>query len=221
MQDLIVNFGLTEKNGIPVVSSRYVAETFNKNHQHIMETIRKSTESKSGLSEKFIQSNFRQSEYKDSRGKKQPEYLLTRDGFSYIAMGFTGKKAAQFKEAYINAFNQMESFIKNLVEAKADFPEFTEAIQLAHDEPRSYHFSNELNMINAIVTGMTAAQFKKAHNLDNVNSIRPYLTPEQLYSVKALQRIDIGLIYSIPDYYERKKVLENQFIRINQKQLSA
>jgi Rha family phage regulatory protein len=213
-------FGITEKNGIPVVSSRYVAETFSKNHQHVMESIRKATDIKSGLSEKFIQSNFRQSNYKDSRGKNQPEYLLTRDGFSFIAMGFTGKKAMQFKEAYINAFNQMESFIKNLMEAKLDFPEFTDAIMQAHEEPKHYHFSNECDMINSIVLGMSAKKFKETLGIE-AKSIRPYLSAQQIRMVKALQRIDIGLIYSIPDYQQRKQVLEQQYMRLQQKAISA
>lgn len=218
---LLNNFGVTEKNGIPVVSSRYVAETFGKNHQHVMESIRKATEPNNGLSEQFSLSNFRQSTYKDLRGKRQPEYLLTRDGFSYIAMGFTGKRAAQFKEAYINAFNQMESFIRNLLDAKADFPEFTDAIMQAHDEPKHYHFSNELDMINRIVTGMSAKQYREQYGIEHGKSIRPFLPPYHMEAVMSLQRIDIGLIYSIPDFQQRKLILEQQFKRLQQKVLTA
>ena len=138
---------------------------------------------------------------------------MTRDGFTLLAMGFTGKKAMAFKIAYINRFNEMESFIRNLVEAKADFPEFTRAIMDAHEEPKNYHFSGELDMINRIVLGMSAKQFKEANNLGKVPSIRPYLTPAQAESVKALQRIDIGLIVAVPDFQERKKILAEQHTR--------
>lgn len=209
------DFGVTEKKGIPVVSSRYVAESFSKEHDNVLRDIRNLE-----CSDKFSSLNFEESNYK-VRGKKYPEFLMTKDGFTFLAMGFTGKKAAQFKEDYINAFNQMESFIKNLIEAKSDFPEFTDAIMQAHDEPKHYHFSNELNMINQIVTGMTAKQFKEFHGLENISSIRPYLTHEQLEAVKTLQRIDIGLIYSISDYQERKGMLEKQFVRLSQKQITA
>lgn len=125
-------------------------------------------------------------------------------------MEFKTAKAREFKEAYINRFNQMESFIKNLSEAKADFPEFTEAIMLTHDEPKHYHFSTELDMINRIVTGMSAKQFKEDHNLGKVGSIRPYLTPAQAEAVKKLQRIDIGLILAVPDFQQRKQILTIQ-----------
>lgn len=218
MNNLIINnqFGVTEKNGIPVVSSRYVAENFGKRHDNVLQTI-----SKLECSDTFRLLNFKESEYRNDQNKKQPEYIMTRDGFSILVMGFTGKKAMQFKESYINAFNQMESFIRNLVEAKADFPEFTDAIMEAHEEPKTYHFSNELNMINQIVTGMTAKQFKELHGIENVNSIRPYLSHSELEAVKSLQRIDIGLIYSMPDYYSRKSFLETQFNRLKQKLISA
>lgn len=89
-----------------ITSSKNVAEIFQKNHKHIMEKIKDLD-----CSIEFSRSNFRLSNYKDSRGKIQPEYLMTKDGFTFLAMGFTGKKAAEFKEAYINEFNQMEKFI--------------------------------------------------------------------------------------------------------------
>jgi Rha family phage regulatory protein len=210
MSQLILpnDYGVTEKKGVPVVSSRHVAEVFKREHKDVLEAIRNCS-----CSEEFSRRNFTPSTYKDSRGKKQPEILITKDGFAFIVMGFTGKKAAQFKEAYINRFNEMESFIKNLYEAKADFPEFTQAIMDAHEEPKNYHYSGELDMINRIVLGMDASHYKKAHNLGKVSSIRPYLTPAQIESIKTLQRIDIGLIVGIPDYQMRKQILTEQFAR--------
>jgi Rha family phage regulatory protein len=219
MNELIINnkFGVTEKKGIVITDSLKVSETFGKDHKTVIRAIENCE-----ASEQFNRHNFTPTTYKDSQGRKQKMYEMTRDGFSFIAMGFTGKRAAQFKEDYINAFNEMESFIKNLFEAKADFPEFTDAIMSVHEEPKHYHFSNELNMINKIVTGMEARQYKEFHGIDkSINSIRPYLSHAELEAVKSLQRIDIGLIYSMPDYYERKKFLEAQFKRLRQKSISA
>lgn len=218
----IDNFGLTEKNGVAVVSSKSVAEIFGKRHDNVMRDIETAKVNFKELGAlKFEETNFIKSTYRDSQNKKQPEFLLTRDGFSYIAMGFTGKKAAQFKISYINAFNQMESFIKNLLEAKTDFPEFTDAIMAAHDEPKCYHFSNECDMINGIVVGMSARKFREIKGIERGKSIRPYLTPEQIHAVKSLQRIDIGLIISIPDFQQRKQTLEQQYKRLAQKVLTA
>lgn len=61
-----------------------------------------------GCSAEFTEHNFVLSEYTDASGRKLPCYQITRDGFAFLAMGFTGKRAARFKEAYINAFNLME-----------------------------------------------------------------------------------------------------------------
>lgn len=219
MSSLVIydSFGMTEKNGIPLVSSRKVALDFGKRHDNVLQSI-----SSLKCSERFRLLNFQESSYKNEQNKKQPECLMTRDGFSILVMGFTGEKAMQFKEAYIDAFNKMEQFIKDLFEAKADFPEFTDAIIAAHEEPKFYHFATELDMINKIVLGMNAKQFKEVKGLDSsVKSIRPYLTPNELQGIKSLQRMDIGLILNTPDFQQRKQILTNQFYRIKSKLLSA
>lgn len=195
-----------EKKGHPMATSRKVAEIFNRNHDDVLRSVRNLD-----CSSEFSLRNFTESNYK-VRGKVYPEYLMTKDGFAFLAMGFTGKKAASFKEAYINAFNQMAEFIKSLQTAKLEFPAFTNAIMLAHEEPKSYHFSNEINMINKIVLGMNASKFKETKGLDkSVTSIRPYLSPEQIKAIEELQRIDIGLIVAIKEYEQRKKILEEYF----------
>jgi len=110
--------------------------------------------------------------------------------------------------SYINRFNQMEEFIKSLAQAKMEFPAFTAAIMMAHEEPKHYHFSNEINMINRIVLGMDANQFKKAHGIDaKAPSIRKYLTLDQIRAIETLQRVDIGLQVSVPNFQERKALL--------------
>ncbi|EAA5422544.1 TPA_asm: hypothetical protein GBX15_07745 [Salmonella enterica subsp. enterica serovar Enteritidis] len=90
-------------NGQAVTSSQAVADYFIKRHDNVIQKI-KNLE----CSSKFAALNFKESEYTDATGRKLPCYNITRDGFAFLAMGFTGKRAAQFKEAYINAFNQME-----------------------------------------------------------------------------------------------------------------
>lgn len=213
-------FGVTECKGIPVVNSRKVAEIFEKRHDNVLQSI---TDLKNQVSENFKLLNFKESTYKDSTGRKLPEYLLTRDGFTLLAMGFTGKKAMQFKVAYIERFNQMEQFIKSLSAAKLEFPEFTAAIMTAHDEPKHYHFSNESDLINRIVIGMSAKQFKEAKGISkDTHSIRPYLSLNEIRYVEALQKFDIGLIMTEPDYEKRKMALTNYFNRLQSiKQLSA
>lgn len=93
-----------EKDGVPVTTSKAVADQFDKRHDHILRAIE---DLKPHLTPQFWGANFFKSEY-ESRGKSYPYYIMTKDGFTMLVMGFTGAKAIQFKEAYITAFNQMQ-----------------------------------------------------------------------------------------------------------------
>lgn len=95
-------------NGQAVTSSLAVAECFRKLHKDVLTKI-----SRLECSTEFTERNFTPSEYTDTSGRKLPCYLITRDGFAFLAMGFTGKRAAAFKEAYISAFNEMEQTLKS------------------------------------------------------------------------------------------------------------
>ena len=89
-------------NGTIKTTSLKVAEHFGKQHKNVLQSI-----SRLECSQNFTGLNFKLSEYIDESGKSNPYYEITKDGFVFLAMGFTGKKAAQWKEAYINAFNDM------------------------------------------------------------------------------------------------------------------
>lgn len=191
-----------------MANSLVVAKLFGKDHKHVLDGIRKITEPKSGLSEEFRLRNFAESSYKDTTGRRLPCYNLTRDGFSMLVMGFTGQKAMQFKEAYIKRFNAMERFIDEYADIRADFPLLTSNIKLLHEDPRPYHFSNECDMINKLITGMTAKQYREAHDIPKGKSIRPHLTEEQLKLLDTLQKADIGLLISVTDFEQRKRHLE-------------
>jgi Rha family phage regulatory protein len=94
-------------DGKVVTTSLQVAEHFQRPHKDVLSSIRKLD-----CSPIFQERNFSLSLYHskllNGGYKKQPMYYITRDGFTFLAMGFTGKIAARFKEAYINAFNEME-----------------------------------------------------------------------------------------------------------------
>ncbi|UCQ26132.1 Rha family phage regulatory protein [Edwardsiella piscicida] len=94
---------ITVINGQAVTSSLAVSEYFKKPHKDVLSKI-----SRLDCSVEFTERNFSLSEYIDASGRKLPCYQITRDGFAFLTMGFTGKRAARFKEAYITAFNQME-----------------------------------------------------------------------------------------------------------------
>lgn len=97
-------------NNQVVTSSLRVAEYFGKDHSKVLRAI-----NLLDCSDKFRKDNFGLSYYSKRNGnvrKEYPMYYMTRDGFTFLAMGFTGKVAARFKEAYIEAFNEMERAIR-------------------------------------------------------------------------------------------------------------
>lgn len=211
MKELIPKneYGLfADKKDIARVDSLYVAEFFEKNHKEVLRDIRNIAAPNSGLSKEFAERNFALGSYKDKQNKKRPCYYLTRDGFTILVMGYTGKKALRFKELYIRRFNEMEELIKSLVKARTEFPLLTENIKLLHEKPKPYHFSNECDMINRIVLGKSAKQFRLENNLEKGTSIRPYLTEVQINLIEKLQKVDIGLLVAFPNYEDRKRYLE-------------
>jgi Rha family phage regulatory protein len=86
-----------------ITTSQQIAAHFGKRHDTVLRAVRNLE-----CSDEYRLRNFAESSYLNVQGKEQPCYRLTRDGFVFLAMGFTGKEAAQWKEAYITAFNMME-----------------------------------------------------------------------------------------------------------------
>ncbi|HFO5181299.1 TPA: Rha family transcriptional regulator [Escherichia coli] len=98
---------ITIANGRAVTSSLAVAEYFRKPHKDVLAKI-----SRLDCSAEFTERNFSPSEYTDSTGRKLPMYQITKNGFVFLVMGFTGKKAAAFKEAYIAEFDRMDKELR-------------------------------------------------------------------------------------------------------------
>lgn len=94
-------------DGKVVTTSLQVAEHFQRPHKDVLSSIRK-LDCSPIFQERNFSLSFYHSKLLNGGYKKQPMYYITRDGFTFLAMGFTGKIAAKFKEAYINAFNEME-----------------------------------------------------------------------------------------------------------------
>lgn len=159
MTDII----LSTQNGEPVASSRDVAKRFGKEHKHVLAAIRQILLAENSATKFFHEGTF---EY---RGQKFPEYLMNRDGFSMLAMGFTGKEAVQWKLKYIEAFNQMEK-------------------QLAaqHKSQRAVQDANIQSAIDRVI-GARQALDKNTAFLDECRKAREenkavYLTAKATYS---------------------------------------
>ena len=117
---------LQTENGQVVVSSRYVAERFGKNHKEVLRAIENHISTLGGAQN--CADLFIENQYQHPQNKQwYKEYLLTRDGFGFAVMGFTGEEAATWKLAYIKAFNKMEQALREqvpLLEYNQELQEF-------------------------------------------------------------------------------------------------
>lgn len=115
MSDIV----LSMQSGEPVASSRQIADNFEKRHDHVMRDIDAMKKDVPNFGEMFFETTA-----PDSYGREQKTYLMNRDGFTLLAMGFTGKTALEWKLKYIAAFNEMEKKL-------ADQPQLTRSQLLA------------------------------------------------------------------------------------------
>lgn len=105
--------------GTPITDSLRVAKAFGKKHKNVLQAIDR-LECDTG----FSRLNFGPSTYKDGRGKQQRAVLMTRAGFAFLAMGFTGRKAAAFKQGYIAQFDRMEAQLRQPQPIATTLPDF-------------------------------------------------------------------------------------------------
>ncbi len=118
---------LSTQNGEPVASSRQIAENFGKEHKHVLDAVKNLVAENSAAKSMFHPATF------ENRGKQYPMYLMNRDGFSLLVMGFTGKAALEWKLKYIAAFNEMEKKLAQRPQlSRAEL--MAQALIAAHDE---------------------------------------------------------------------------------------
>ena len=140
MDNQLMNLGLTALDGKVVVSSRDIARVFEKEHRRVLQDVRTIAENDLawGLH------NFVHSSYTNEQNKTQPEYLITRDGFTLLVMGYTGEKAMRFKKAYIAAFNEMESRF-----APRNYKEALLALVAAEEKKEALEAQNKVLQLTA------------------------------------------------------------------------
>ena len=107
-QDISIVPAVIIKRSKAITTSLEIARVFEKLHKHVIRDIEAL-----GISENFRRSNFGLSSYVNSQNKEQKMYEMSKDGFTFLALGYTGAKADKFKEWYITEFNRMETFILN------------------------------------------------------------------------------------------------------------
>ena len=132
------------ENGQAVTNSTTVAKVFGKQHYNVLRDIQEKI--LPNISEEFNELNFELVNYKDGKGEYRPMYRMTRDGFTMVAMGYTGPKAMQFKERYIQAFNIYEA------EAKKRRPNPDDIVELAATKITSKLFPQFVKTVSATLS---------------------------------------------------------------------
>ena len=192
-------------------TSMMIAAKFGKRHSDVIRAI-----AKLECPGEFSLRNFALRDYIDERGKLQKSYDISRDGFSLLGMGFTGKAAAKWKVQFIEAFGTLERELLRIANRKHD-----PALRIASNEKSAaailmtdcvkdaradvgktcahHHFSNEHSLCNWVLTGRF-----EAINQDNLDCV----TMRQL---TVIRRRNSVLILKMHDYANRKAKLREEF----------
>lgn len=185
------------KQEVSAASSLDVAETFGKDHRHIMEDIRRI---KDVISTAEFSALFILGSYKASNGKSNPMYYMNRDGFTLLAMGYTGEKFMKFKLAYIKQFNAMEKALNGkLIEREKGIAvrqSLTKALQQSTENVRmhGHAYSTYTNCIYKAIFGMNASQLREKYGIGKTQNLRNYFTTEELKEVQSYEMLVSGLV---------------------------
>ena len=192
--------------GKAMATSKAVANFFGKRHDNVLQAVEDLD-----CSPEFSALNFQVAKYRNEQGKMRPMYRMTRNGFTFLVMGFRGKKAATYKEAYIAQFNEMEHWIKARHALSDRQPHLGDAIQYREritgkEDPHAY--ARENNLIYCVVVGSTRKKWLKAHDLPPDDDIRQHLNQAQLKLMDLLVSENAAMIKIGMTYHDRKAQLE-------------
>lgn len=206
----IMKFGHEER---VAVTSLDIAETFGKEHYHVLEDIRVI---QSNINSPEFSGLFLEETYTASNGKKNPMYVMGRDGFTLLVMGYTGEAAMRFKLAYINQFNAMEAALqgKRIEREKgiAIRQALTKALQQSTEDARmhGHAYSNYTNCIYKELFGMNANQLREKFGISKKDGLRDCFTQEELRAIQSMECLVSGLVDCGWEYAQIR-----EFIRMN------
>lgn len=222
---MLVTITGKQNEEVLTTTSRMVAEVFEKEHKDVINSIEKliggiGISSYTYFIECFVQNEQNKQMYK--------EYLLTRDGFSLLVMGFTGEKALQWKLNYIQAFNEMESELKRIYRERQQWEiERAKGVVVRHiltdtikmkvaDSPnKKFAYPNYTKLIYKTLFGKTMKELQDEYGVKPKESIRDYLTAEQLKDIESMEMLVSSLINCGWGYEQIKDfILQNNVKKI-------
>lgn len=204
-------------------TSRIVAEIFNKEHSDVLKSIENLKEGIGKSSDTYFILVNRKNEQNKQYYK---EYEMTRDGFSLLVMGFTGEKALKFKIDFIKAFNAMESELKRIYEERQQWMIerekgklvrhiLTDTIKMkvAESPNKKFMYPNYTKLIYKMLFGKSFAELKAFYNIKNKESLRDYLSSEELKELEEMEMLISSLIGLGWGYDKIKEFLNTQYNR--------
>lgn len=210
---MLVEVMMIGKVETSIATSLDIAETFGKEHKRVLQDIRELE-----CSEDFRRHNFVQSSYVNSQNKKQPMYYVTRDGFTLLAMGYTGEKAMKFKEGYIRQFNAMEKLligkIKEREKGIAVRQALTKAIQQSSENERmhGHAYSTYTDVIYKSIFGKNAKQLREDFGISRKENMRDCFSEEDLVKIQNAEMLVSALVGYGWGYNEIKEFILNKGI---------
>lgn len=215
---MLVEVKKINKTEVTVVSSLDVAETFDKEHRNVLADIRKI---EGDISSAEFSALFYETTYKASNGKTNPMYLMNRDGFTLLVMGYTGEKAMQFKLAYIKQFNAMEQALQGkLIEREKGIAvrqSLTKALQQSAENERmhGHAYSTYTNCIYKVLFGMNTKQLREKLGISGNENLRDFLSEEELRAIQSMECLVSGLVDCGWGYGQIKEFIQqNNTLRI-------
>ena len=192
---MLVEIKTVNKEEVTVVTSLDVAETFEKRHDHVLRDVEKLKKDIPNFGEMFFETTM-----PDSYGRSQKAFLMNRDGFTLLVMGYTGEKAMKFKIAYIKQFNAMEQALigkmKEREKGIAVRQALTKAIQQSSENERmhGHAYSTYTDIVYKVVFGKTAKQLREEYGITKKDNLRDYFNSDEISKVQSVEMIVSGLV---------------------------
>lgn len=208
-------------------TSLKVAEAFSKRHDDVLRKFKRME-----CSADFTERNFAPSQYQDAKGEKRPCFEMTKDGFMFLVLGFTGKLAAQIKEEYINKFNEMAEKLKAQFKARTNTDERTglrNAVNLLVSKkglmyPDAYsliHHRFNVEHLDELTKDQLPQAVEYIHRLALEGeylpaakvpqvSVKPQFTDEELNDLAWLWRVSDVMIKGVAEIYPLLAVAEHK-----------
>lgn len=163
-----------------------IAAVFEKRHDNIIAQI------KALPQDDFTHLNFKASNYKDSTGRTNPCYNLTRDAFSLLVMGFTGEKAYKWKILFIKAFNEMEKRLKNLEQEKMEKLAFHQSLGYKSQlKQQKEHYENKIKALQYDLEHKKELSFKRKLSKEDLLELRKILAKD--YNMLCIKEWEMSL----------------------------